>query len=104
MLLETCMSITASLNLIKKKNILYTQDYVKELPNKLWFLIPAFVFNVFIENKRQMVKWRKAQRKSTLGMQQTIRKYNNFLSIRIIPMALICTKFEYAHFTIFYYS
>lgn len=68
------MSIITSLDLM---NVLYTAEYLEELPNKSWFLIPAvmsYVFSVFSENYKRQIATRRKVRGKEHSVWQSIRK------------------------------
>lgn len=96
----THMSIITSFDLM---NVLYTAEYVEELPNKSWFLIPAVMFLVFSQRTTTSDCYtEKSQRKRTLSVAKPKKNHSeNCLSIKIISMALMWTKFLNAHFVIF---
>lgn len=58
------MSIITSFDLM---NVLYTAEYVEELPNKSWFLIPAVMFLVFSQRTTnvRLLHGEKSEEKNT---------------------------------------
>lgn len=81
------MSIIASLDLM---NVLYTAEYVEELPNESWFLIPAVMFLVFSQIATRQIATRRKARGKEHSMWQSIRKTSeNCLLIKIISRALM---------------